>query len=80
MGTYFLLQNYFSDVGWLCILLAFPFALGGFFQYNGMNFEQFVVAFARSELLYPRNLKFKSENLYTKTLENSTIKEALRLD
>ena len=80
VGTYFLLQNYFSDVGWLCILLAFPFALGGFFQYNGMNFEQFVVAFARSELLYPRNLKFKSENLYTKTLENSTIKEALRLD
>ena len=80
VGTYFLLQNYFSDVGWLCILLAFPFALGGFFQYNGMNFEQFVVAFARSELLYPRNLKFKSENLYTKTLEKSTIKEALRLD
>ena len=80
VGTYFLLQNYFSDVGWLCILLAFPFALGGFFQYNGMNFEQFVVAFARSELLYPRNLQFKSENLYTKTLENSTIKEALRLD
>ena len=80
VGAYLLLRNYFSDVGWLCILLAFPFAMGGFFQYNGMNFEQFVVSFIRSELLYPRHLKFKSENLYAKALENSSIKEALRLD
>ena len=30
-----------GEIGWVCILAAFPFALGGFFQYNGMNLEQF---------------------------------------
>ncbi len=39
-----------------------------------------LVAVIRSELLYPRKLVFKSENLYAKAMENSTIKEGLRLD
>ena len=69
-----------GEIGWLCVLAAFPFALGGFFQYNGMTLEQFILAFLRTELLYPGKLVFKSENLYAKTLEHSTIKEALKLD
>ncbi len=64
----------------MCVLAAFPFALGGFFTYNGMTFERFLLAVIRSELLYPRKLVFRSENLYAKALENSTIKEELRLD
>ena len=40
-----------GEIGWVCILAAFPFALGGFFQYNGMNLEQFLLAFFRSEFL-----------------------------
>ncbi len=69
-----------GEIGWMCVLAAFPFALGGFFTYNGMTFERFLLAVIRSELLYPRKLVFQSENLYAKALENSTIKEELRLD
>jgi len=45
-----------------------------------MTFERFLLAVIRSELLYPRKLVFKSENLYAKALGNSKIKEELRLD
>ncbi len=69
-----------GEIGWVCVLAAFPFALGGFFTYNGMTFERFLLAVIRSELLYPRKLVFKSENLYAKAMENSTIKEGLKLD
>ena len=68
------------EIGWICVLAAFPFALGGFFTYNGMTLEHFILAFIRSEFLYPKRLVFKAENLCAKALENSTIKEALRLD
>ncbi len=69
-----------GEIGWMCVLAAFPFALGGFFTYNGMTFERFLLAVIRSEMLYPRKQVFQSENLYAKALENSTIKEELRLD
>lgn len=82
VGVYFGLRNIVGsgEIGWMCVLAAFPFALGGFFTYNGMTFEQFLVAFIRSELLYPKRLVFRPENLYAKALENSSIKEVLRLD
>ena len=82
VAVYFSLRNTVGsgEIGWVCVLAAFPFALGGFFTYNGMTLERFILAFIRSEFLYPRRLVFKSENLYAKALENSTIKEALRLD
>ncbi len=82
VGVYFGLRNIVGsgEIGWICVLAAFPFALGGFFTYNGMTFEKFLLAFIRSELLYPKKLVFRSENLYAKALENSSVKEALRLD
>lgn len=82
VGVYFGLRNVVGsgEIGWMCVLAAFPFALGGFFTYNGMTFEQFLVAFTRSELLYPKKLVFRPENLYAKALENSSIKEALKID
>ena len=61
-------------------LEAFPFALGGFFQYNGMTLEQFLLAFFRSEFLAPKRLVFKSENMYAKLMAHSSVKEALNLD
>ena len=78
VGVYFGLRPVLGngEIGWVCVLAAFPFALGGFFQYNSMTFEQFI----RSEFLFPRRLVFKSDNIYAKALENSTIKEALKLD
>jgi hypothetical protein len=82
VAVYFGLRNTVGngEIGWVCVLAAFPFALGGFFTYNGMTLERFILAFIRSEFLYPKRLVFKSENLCAKALENSTIKEALRLD
>ena len=81
VGIYFGLRPVLgSEVGWVCILAAFPFALCGFFQYNSMTFEQFILAVIRSELLYPKRLVFKSDHLYAKALDNSTLKEAVKLD
>lgn len=82
VGVYFGLRAVLGtgDVGWACVLVAFPFALGGFFRYNGMAFEKFVLAFIRSELLYPKKLVFRSTNFYARALGNSSLKEALTLD
>ena len=82
VGVYFGLRRVLGngEIGWVCVLAAFPFALGGFFQYNGMTLERFLLAYIRSEFLFPRRLVFKSDNIYAKALENSTIKEALKLD
>ena len=82
VGLYFGLRNVAGsgEIGWICVLAAFPFALCGFFTYNGMTFEKFLLAIIRSELLYPRKLVFRAENLYAKALEHSTVKEALKID
>jgi hypothetical protein len=82
VGVYFGLRPVLGngEIGWVCVLAAFPFALGGFFQYNGMTLERFLLAYIRSEFPFPRRLVFKSDNIYAKALENSTIKEALKLD
>ena len=82
VGVYFGLRTVVGtgEIGWVCVLAAFPFALGGFFQYNGMTLEQFILAYIRSEFLYPHRLVFKSANLYAKVMESSTIKEALKID
>ena len=48
VAAYFLLRGVVGEgqIGVVCILAAFPFALGGFFRYNGMTFEQFITAFS----------------------------------
>ena len=51
-----------------------------FFQYNGMTLEQFLLAYIRSEFLYPRKLVYKSENLYAKCMERSSLKEVLKVE
>lgn len=44
VGVYFGLRPVLGngEIGWVCVLAAFPFALGGFFQYNGMTLERFL--------------------------------------
>lgn len=69
-----------GEIGWVCILAAFSFALGGFFTYNGMTLERFLIAYIRSEFLMPKRLSFQSDNLYVKLMEHSSIKEAIKLD
>ena len=64
--TYVLLGKAMSKdtAGWLCILLAAPFAVAGFFTYNGMTFEQFLWAFIKSEFLCAGERLFISENIF----------------
>ena len=52
----------------------------GFFQYNGMTLERFLLAYIRTEFIYPHRLVFKSDNLYAKLMERSSMKEALKID
>ena len=82
VGLYFGLHHFVqsSAYDWLCVVAAFPFALGGFFTYNGMNAEQFMLTWFRSQFRYPRRLVFRSENLYARALDESVCKEAFILD
>ena len=68
---YFIFRPYFGieTLSWLCILGAAPFAAIGFIKYNGMNAEEFVLAYIRSEWLTPRELTFKPENYYYELLK-----------
>ena len=59
--------------GWLCMLGAAPFATCGFFKYHGMTAEQFLWAFIKSEILYPKKLTFQPENLYYACMEESIL-------
>ena len=72
VGLYFLLKPFFGieTLSWVCILGAAPFAALGFFKYHGMTAEKALLVYIRSEILMPKELKFKSENLYD-TLERS---------
>ena len=70
-----------AEVGWVCMLAAFPFAMCGFFTYNGMPAERFLLAVIRSEILCPRTLAYHPQNLYAELLlDNSTMREVLTLD
>ena len=82
VGVYFALRGLLGtgEIGWVCILAAFPFAIAGFFQYNGMTFERFVLAILCSQLLTPARLAYQSDNLYAKVLEHTSVKEALNID
>lgn len=70
---YFLLRPFFGieTLSWLCILAAAPFAAIGFFKYHGMTAEKALFAFIKSEILMPKELKFKSSNYYDKIDERS---------
>lgn len=71
VGIYFGCRQVLGDeiAGWFCMLGAAPFAACGFFKYHGMTAEQFLWAFIKSEILYPKRLTFQSENLYYSCLE-----------
>ena len=60
VGCYFGLRNIVGvDVTtWLCIVAAVPFAALGFVKYNGLNAEQFAMAWLHSELLLRKPLPY----------------------
>lgn len=69
---YFLLKRYFGieTLSWICILGAAPFAAIGFVKYNGMNAEEFVLVYIRSEFLTSKELTFKPTNYYYELLKD----------
>ena len=81
VGVYFGLSGKFSKetVSWLCILCASPLAAAGFFKYNGMNFEEFVTAYVRSEFLCAGVRTYKSENFlydaYKEVLKDVSVRK-----
>ena len=82
VGAYFGLKPLIgaAEVGWVCMLAAFPFAMCGFFTYNGMPAERFLLAVIRSELLCPRTLSYHPQNLYAELLlDSNSMREVLTL-
>lgn len=56
-------------LSWVCILGAMPFGVLGFVKYNGMNAEEFIVAWIKSEILLKKVLLFESQNIYDELLK-----------
>ena len=78
VGIYFGFRDIVGKetVSWLCIVCAAPIAAAGFFQYHSMNFEEFIVAYIKSEFLYTGIRVFRSENIlyniYQEVLNDTT--------
>lgn len=72
VGLYFILKPFFGieTLSWMCILGALPFAAIGFFKYHGMTAERALLAYLKSEVLTPKQIKFKAVNYYV-TMERS---------
>lgn len=66
VGLYFLLDPYLGieELSWICIVGAAPFAAIGFIKWHGMTAEQFIWAWIKSEVLTPKQLVPKPQNLY----------------
>lgn len=64
VGIYFLLYRLMgnSELGWICVVGAAPFALLGFFRFQGLPLERVALAWFRSHILYPRRLSFRAKN------------------
>ena len=70
---YFGFKRYFNieTLSWLCMLGAAPFAAIGFIKYNGMNAEEFIYAYIKSEFLTSKKLTFIPTNLYYELIKNN---------
>lgn len=76
VGLYFWLNPILGTetVSWVCVLGAAPFAVIGFVSYHGMPAEKFVWVWFRSEILEPKQLCFKPNNLYFELMKDTIIK------
>ena len=76
VGLYFWLQPVLGAeiTSWVCILGAAPFAVLGFVSYHGMHAEKFLWVWFRSEVLEPKQLCFKPNNLYFELMKDTIAK------
>lgn len=63
-------------LSWIMIFISVPIIAIGFFKYNEMNFEEFLLAFIQSEFIYPKKRVYKNENIYL-GIKELLIKERL---
>ena len=72
VALYFLLRPWFGTetVSWMCILGAAPFAVMGFITYHGMPAEKFLWVWLRHELIEPKRLCFRPDNLYYEAMKD----------
>ena len=76
VGLYFWLQPVLGAeiVSWVCVLGAAPFAVLGFVSYHGMPAEKFFWVCFRSEVLEPKQLCCKPNNLYYELMKDTIVK------
>ena len=76
VGLYFWLQPVLGEeiTSWVCVLGAAPFAVLGFVSYHGMPAEKFLWVWFRSEILEPKQLCFKPNNLYYELMKDTIAK------
>ena len=76
VGLYFWLQPILGAemVSWVCVLGAAPFAVLGFVSYHGMPAEKFLWVWFRSEVLEPKQLCCKPNNLYYELMKDTIAK------
>lgn len=63
-------------VSWVCILGASPFAILGFFKYNGLPAEKIIWCYIKTEFLIPKKMGFKSVNYYYELTKEYIEKES----
>lgn len=75
---YFFGRGYLTDdiLSWIIILIAVPLLAIGFFRFNGMPMERFVMAILKYALFFPTKRKYKVENAF-RDWQNEAIKEEL---
>ena len=73
---YFWLKSYFGTetVSWMCVLGAAPFAALGFINYHGLNAEQLLWTWLKSELIEPKKLIFESAPIYYNVMKENISK------
>lgn len=73
---YWIGKDYLPEelLSWIVILIALPLLGIGFFHFNGMPMEKFIVACLKFEVLFPRKRKFRTENAF-REWQNEAIKE-----
>ena len=74
IGLYFALRPGLGAeaVSWACVLGASPFAVLGFYRYNGMTAERFLLAWIRSMIIGRKPLVFRPVNRWALLTEPIT--------
>lgn len=78
ISLYFIFNKILNKelVSWICILGASPFAILGFFKYNGMPAEKIIWCYIKSEFIIPKKMMFKPSNYYYELTKKYIEKES----